>query len=113
MYERHKSLCRVEWQVAVEVGYISLRLQYGFFARTARPDHWQFPRQNGSLSPMHLAPIPAVMMLASAQLTHLAPVDVVILLMYFAMVIFIGFYVKGSTNTRSEEHTSELRHLGI
>src|ERR1017187_2097473 len=102
MYERHKSLCRVEWQVAVEVGYISLRLQYGFFARTARPDHWQFPRQNGSLSPMHLAPIPAVMMLASAQLTHLAPVDVVILLMYFAMVIFIGFYVKGSTNTSEQ-----------
>ena len=47
---------------------------------------------------MHFAPIPAVLLLAT-QLTHLAPVDMVILLLYFAMVIFIGFYVKGSTNT--------------
>jgi SSS family solute:Na+ symporter len=35
-------------------------------------------------------------------LTHLAPVDVAILLMYFVMVIFIGFYVKGSTNTSEQ-----------
>jgi SSS family solute:Na+ symporter len=42
------------------------------------------------------------MLLAPAQLTHLAPVDIVILLMYFAMVIFIGFYVKGSTNTSEQ-----------
>ena len=51
---------------------------------------------------MHLAPISAVMMLAPTRLTHLAPVDVVILLMYFVMVIFIGFYVKGSTNTSEQ-----------
>jgi SSS family solute:Na+ symporter len=51
---------------------------------------------------MHFAPIPAVMMLAPTRLTHLAPVDVVILLMYFVMVIFIGFYVKGSTNTSEQ-----------
>ncbi len=50
---------------------------------------------------MHAAPIPAVFILAT-QLTHLAPVDVVILLFYFAMVIFIGFYVKGSTNTSEQ-----------
>ncbi len=36
------------------------------------------------------------------QLTHLSPVDVVILALYFAVVIFIGFYVKGSTNTSEE-----------
>jgi solute:Na+ symporter, SSS family len=41
-------------------------------------------------------------MLAVAQLTHLGPVDIAILLLYFAMVIFIGFYVKGSTNTSEE-----------
>ncbi len=40
--------------------------------------------------------------LASTQLTHLAPVDVLILVLYFAVVIFIGFYVKGSTNTSEE-----------
>jgi SSS family solute:Na+ symporter len=51
--------------------------------------------------PMHLAPIPAVFVFAT-QLTHLAPVDLAILLLYFAMVIFIGFYVKGSTNTSEQ-----------
>jgi SSS family solute:Na+ symporter len=51
---------------------------------------------------MPVAPIPAVLLLATTQLTHLAPVDVAILLLYFAMVIFIGFYVKGSTNTSEQ-----------
>jgi SSS family solute:Na+ symporter len=53
------------------------------------------------MSPMHVAPIPAVFVFAT-QLTHLAPVDLAILLLYFAMVIFIGFYVKGSTNTSEQ-----------
>jgi SSS family transporter len=44
----------------------------------------------------------AAPMLLAAQLTHLAPVDYAILGLYFAMVIFIGFYVKGSTNTSEE-----------
>ncbi len=44
----------------------------------------------------------AALLLMSEQLTKLAPADVVILLLYFAMVIFIGFYVKGSTNTSEE-----------
>ncbi len=51
---------------------------------------------------MHVAPIPAILLLATTQLTHLAPVDLAILLLYFAMVIFIGFYVKGSTNTSEQ-----------
>ena len=38
----------------------------------------------------------------TTQLTHLSPVDVLILVLYFAVVIFIGFYVKGSTNTSEE-----------
>ena len=41
-------------------------------------------------------------MFAGTQLTHLSPVDVIILLLYFGMVLFIGFYVKGSTNTSEE-----------
>ena len=45
--------------------------------------------------------IPAVWLL-TAQLTHLAPVDILILVLYFALVVFIGFYVKGSTNTSEE-----------
>ncbi|MGA8108840.1 MAG: sodium:solute symporter family protein [Acidobacteriaceae bacterium] len=40
--------------------------------------------------------------LLTTQLTHLTPVDVLILVLYFAIVIFIGFYVKGSTNTSEE-----------
>ncbi len=39
---------------------------------------------------------------ASQQLTHLYPVDVLILTLYFVIVLFIGFYVKGSTNTSEE-----------
>jgi SSS family solute:Na+ symporter len=38
----------------------------------------------------------------SGQLTTLSAVDIVILALYFAVVIFIGFYVKGSTNTSEE-----------
>jgi SSS family solute:Na+ symporter len=51
---------------------------------------------------MPVAPIPAVLLLVSTQLTHLAPVDVAILLLYFAMVIFIGFYVKSAANTSEQ-----------
>ena len=40
--------------------------------------------------------------LLSTQLTHLSGVDVLILVLYFAVVLFIGFYVKGSTNTSEE-----------
>ena len=36
------------------------------------------------------------------RLAHFSPVDFVILALYFALVIFIGFYVKGSTNTSEE-----------
>jgi solute:Na+ symporter, SSS family len=38
----------------------------------------------------------------NAQLTHLAPVDILILILYFCFVVFIGFYVKGSTNTSEQ-----------
>src|ERR1700733_7484927 len=38
----------------------------------------------------------------ATQLTHLSAVDVLILALYFALVVFIGFYVKGSTNTSEE-----------
>jgi SSS family solute:Na+ symporter len=49
---------------------------------------------------MHLAL--AVLLFASPQLTRLVPLDVLILALYFAVVIFIGFYVKGSTNTSEQ-----------
>jgi SSS family solute:Na+ symporter len=44
----------------------------------------------------------AWMMFDGHQLTHLSPVDILILALYFAVVVFIGFYVKGSTNTSEQ-----------
>src|SRR6195952_2906833 len=49
---------------------------------------------------MPIASVSAI--LVTSQLTHLSPVDIIILLLYFAVVVFIGFYVKGSTNTSEE-----------
>jgi SSS family solute:Na+ symporter len=40
--------------------------------------------------------------LMDKQLTRLSPVDVLILLLYFALVIFIGFYAKGKANTSED-----------
>src|SRR5580698_1736317 len=45
--------------------------------------------------------VPAALFLA-AQLTHLSAVDVLILVLYFCFVLFVGFYVKGSTNTSEQ-----------
>ena len=44
----------------------------------------------------------ALALFAGKQLTTLSAVDILILVLYFAVVIFIGFYVKGSTNTSEE-----------
>src|ERR1700675_1142851 len=41
----------------------------------------------------------AAILLMNQQLTKLAPVDVLILVLYFALVVFIGFYAKGKSNT--------------
>ena len=49
-----------------------------------------------------LRPVLVPAMFASTQLIHLHTVDLIILLCYFAMVLFIGFYVKGSTNTSEQ-----------
>src|ERR1700735_2507188 len=44
----------------------------------------------------------AALLLITHQLTRLAPVDVLILLLYFALVVFIGFYAKGKANTSED-----------
>src|SRR3978361_288820 len=36
------------------------------------------------------------------QLTKLAPVDILILVLYFALVVFIGFYAKGKAHTSED-----------
>ena len=37
-----------------------------------------------------------------SQLISLSPIDIIILVLYFGVVVFIGFYVKGSTNTSEQ-----------
>jgi solute:Na+ symporter, SSS family len=37
-----------------------------------------------------------------AQLVHLNGVDIAVIAIYFAIVIYIGFYLKGSSNTSEE-----------
>src|ERR1700723_3365411 len=44
----------------------------------------------------------AALLLITHQLTKLTPVDVLILLLYFALVVFIGFYAKGKANTSED-----------
>ncbi|NYF79953.1 sodium:solute symporter family protein [Granulicella arctica] len=44
----------------------------------------------------------ALLLFSGTRLTKLSPVDVIILVLYFALVVFIGFYVKGQTNTSEE-----------
>jgi SSS family solute:Na+ symporter len=39
---------------------------------------------------------------AGKQLISLSAIDILILVLYFAVVVFIGFYVKGSTNTSEQ-----------
>jgi solute:Na+ symporter, SSS family len=45
--------------------------------------------------------IPALLMM-NKQLTRLSAVDILILLLYFALVVFIGFYAKGKANTSED-----------
>ncbi len=44
----------------------------------------------------------AVVTGGSRQMTHLHPVDVLILVLYFCLVLFIGFYVRDSASTSEE-----------
>src|SRR6201991_4778353 len=44
----------------------------------------------------------AALLYTNEQLTRLAPVDILILVLYFALVVFIGFYAKGKANTSED-----------
>ncbi len=46
--------------------------------------------------------LPAVVALPPQHLAHLAPLDIAIIAVYFAMVIYIGFYLKQRNNTSEE-----------
>jgi SSS family solute:Na+ symporter len=54
---------------------------------------------------MHLLPGPLAVFFAgpvARQLAHLNAVDIAVIAIYFGIVIFIGFYLKGSANTSEE-----------
>src|SRR6184192_3618272 len=46
--------------------------------------------------------MPAMAVSVATRLVHLSAVDVVIIAIYFVMVIWIGFYLKGQANTSEE-----------
>ena len=49
-------------------------------------------------------PFPAAHLLAlnTSSLAHLSSLDIAIIAIYFAIVIWIGFYLKGQSNTSEE-----------
>ena len=65
----------------------------------------------GNIIPMHVARSPALFLFAT-QLTHLAPVDLAILLLYFAMVIFVGFY-EGIDQHQRAVLSGRTRDVGV
>jgi SSS family solute:Na+ symporter len=48
------------------------------------------------------APPPALLAFAALPLAHLRPLDIAVIAIYFGMVIWIGFYLKGMSNTSEE-----------
>lgn len=59
------------------------------------------------LVPTHLAAgltshMPALLAFSAAPLAHLRPLDIAVIAIYFCMVIWIGFYLKGQSNTSEE-----------
>lgn len=49
-----------------------------------------------------LGAAPALLALVADPLAHLRPLDIAVIAIYFAMVIWIGFYLKGLANTSEE-----------
>jgi SSS family solute:Na+ symporter len=45
---------------------------------------------------------PALLAFSAAPLAHLRPLDIAVIALYFGMVIWIGFYLRGRTNTGEE-----------
>jgi len=47
-------------------------------------------------------PSPALLAFVIAPLAHLRPLDIAVIAIYFGIVIWIGFYLKGRSNTSEE-----------
>src|ERR1017187_7005959 len=46
--------------------------------------------------------LPALLAFSAAPLAHLRPLDIAVIAIYFGMVVWIGFYLKGKSNTSEE-----------
>ena len=57
-----------------------------------------------SLSAMNgaLGSLPTLLAFAASPLARLRPLDIIVICVYFAMVVWIGFYLKGKSNTSEE-----------
>jgi len=49
-----------------------------------------------------LAHIPALLAFSALPLAHLSPLDMAVIVIYFGMTVWIGFYLKGRSNTSEE-----------
>jgi solute:Na+ symporter, SSS family len=49
-----------------------------------------------------LGSLPSLLAFAASPLARLSPLDIVVICIYFAMVVWIGFYLKGKSNTSEE-----------
>ena len=47
----------------------------------------------------HIAQSGLAFLLPSSVLAHLSIIDIIIITSYFVMVVWIGFYLKGQSNT--------------
>ena len=57
---------------------------------------------NALLAAGHLAFKPAMLALNAGPLAHLGPLDILVIAIYFGMTIWIGFYLKGQSNTSED-----------
>jgi len=55
-----------------------------------------------SIAAGYSAPLPALLALSASPLAQLRSLDIAVIAIYFGMVIWIGFYLKGRSNTSEE-----------
>jgi SSS family solute:Na+ symporter len=55
-----------------------------------------------SLASASFAHLPTLLAFSAAPLAHLRPLDMAVIAIYFGMVVWIGFYLKGRSNTSEE-----------
>src|ERR1022692_2490361 len=63
-----------------------------------------------STVPGSLHSMPALFALAASPLARLSVLDIAVIVIYFGMVIWIGFYLKGKSNTSEEFFMAETEN---